>query len=37
MASAFGWGTLAASTLVIGVLIALGLRIGPHAVGLIMA
>src|SRR5436189_2528895 len=36
MAEAFGWGTLAASSLVIGAVIALQLRISLRAVGLIM-
>ena len=37
MAAAFGWGTLAASSLVIGALVALVFRIGLRAIGLIMA
>ena len=37
MASSFGWGTLAASSLVIGAVAALRLRIGLRAIGLIMA
>ena len=37
MASSFGWGTLAASSLVIGAIVALRLRIGLRAIGLIMA
>jgi ZIP family zinc transporter len=37
MAAAFGWGTLAASSLVIGAVIALLLRISLRAIGLIMA
>jgi ZIP family zinc transporter len=37
MAAAFGWGFLAASSLVIGALIALTFRIGLRAIGLIMA
>jgi ZIP family zinc transporter len=36
MAASFGWGTLAASSLVIGALIALRFRIGLRAIGLIM-
>jgi zinc transporter, ZIP family len=36
MAAAFGWGTLAASSLVIGALIALLARISLRAIGLIM-
>ena len=36
MAAAFGWGTLGASSLVIGSVAALGLRIGLRAIGLIM-
>ena len=36
MAAAFGWGTLGASSLVIGAVAALGLRIGLRAIGLIM-
>jgi ZIP family zinc transporter len=37
MAAAFGWGTLAASSLVIGALVALRFHIGLRAIGLIMA
>ena len=37
MAAAFGWGTLAASSLVIGALVALRFRISLRAIGLIMA
>jgi len=37
MAEAFGWGTLAASSLVIGAIVALAFRIGLRAIGLIMA
>jgi len=37
MAAAFGWGTLAASSLVIGAVIALLFRISLRAIGLIMA
>jgi zinc transporter, ZIP family len=37
MASAFGWGTLAASSLVFGAVAALRLRIGLRAIGLILA
>jgi zinc transporter, ZIP family len=37
MAAAFGWGTLAASSLVIGAVVALVFRIGLRAIGLIMA
>ena len=37
MAAAFGWGTLAASSLVIGALVALRFRIGLRVIGLIMA
>ena len=37
MAAAFGWGTLAASSLVIGAIIALLFRIGLRTIGLIMA
>jgi ZIP family zinc transporter len=37
MAGAFGWGTLAASSLVIGAIIALMFRISLRAIGLIMA
>ena len=36
MAASFGWGTLAASSLVIGALIALRFHIGLRAIGLIM-
>jgi zinc transporter, ZIP family len=36
MAAAFGWGTLAASSLVIGALVALLFRISLPAIGLIM-
>jgi len=36
MAAAFGWGTLAASSLVIGALVALRFRISLPAIGLIM-
>ena len=36
MAAAFGWGTLAASSLVIGAIVALCFRIGLRAIGLIM-
>jgi ZIP family zinc transporter len=36
VAASFGWGTLAASSLVIGALIALRFRIGLRAIGLIM-
>jgi ZIP family zinc transporter len=36
MAAAFGWGTLAASSLVIGALVALWFRISLRAIGLIM-
>jgi len=36
MASAFGWGTLAASSLIIGAIAALRLKIGLRAIGLIM-
>jgi zinc transporter, ZIP family len=36
MAAAFGWGTLAASSLVIGALIALQFHIGLRTIGLIM-
>jgi hypothetical protein len=36
MAASFGWGTLAASSLVIGALVALRFRIGLRAIGLIM-
>jgi ZIP family zinc transporter len=37
MAAAFGWGTLAASSLVIGAIVALLSPIGLRAIGLIMA
>jgi zinc transporter, ZIP family len=37
MAAAFGWGTLAASSLVIGAVVALVLRISLRVIGLIMA
>jgi zinc transporter, ZIP family len=37
MAAAFGWGTLAASSLVIGAVVALLFRIGLRTIGLIMA
>ena len=37
MASAFGWGTLAASSLVLGAVFAVRFRIGLRAIGLIMA
>ena len=36
MAAAFGWGTLAASSLVIGALVALRFRISLPMIGLIM-
>ena len=36
MAAAFGWGLLAASSLVIGALVALRFRIGLRAIGLVM-
>ena len=36
MGTAFGWGTLAASSLVIGALVALWLKISLHVIGLIM-
>src|SRR4051794_15396883 len=36
MAAAFGWGILAASSLVIGALVALRFRLGLRAIGLIM-
>jgi ZIP family zinc transporter len=36
MAASFGWGTLAASSLVIGAVIALRFRIGLRTIGLIM-
>jgi hypothetical protein len=35
MAAAFGWGILAASSLVIGALVALRFRIGLRVIGLI--
>ena len=37
MAAAFGWGTLAASSLVIGAVVALPFRIDLRVIGLIMA
>lgn len=37
MGAAFGWGTVAASSLVIGAIIALLFRIGLRTIGLIMA
>ena len=37
MAAAFGWGTLAASSLVIGAIVALLFRISLRTIGLIMA
>jgi ZIP family zinc transporter len=37
MAAAFGWGTLAASSLVIGALVALWFRISLRVIGLILA
>ena len=37
MAAAFGWGTLAASSLVIGAALALRFRISLRAIGLILA
>jgi hypothetical protein len=37
VAAAFGWGTLAASSLVIGAIVALVFRIGLRVIGLIMA
>jgi zinc transporter, ZIP family len=37
MAGAFGWGTLAATSLVIGAIVALLFHIGPRTIGLIMA
>src|SRR5450755_1916780 len=37
MAASFGWGTLAASSLVIGAVVALLFRISLRAIGLIMA
>ncbi len=36
MAAAFGWGTLAGSSLVIGAIVALRFRIGLRAIGLIL-
>ena len=36
MAAAFGWGALAASSLVIGAVVALRVRLGLRAIGLIM-
>ena len=36
MAAAFGWGTLAGSSLVIGAIVALRFHIGLRAIGLIM-
>lgn len=36
MGAAFGWGTLAASSLVIGALVALWFHIGLRVIGLIM-
>ena len=36
MAAAFGWGTLAGSSLVIGAIVALRFRIGLRTIGLIM-
>ena len=36
MAAAFGWGTLAASSLVIGAVVAMLFRISLRAIGLIM-
>ena len=36
MGAAFGWGTLAASSLVIGALVALWFKISLRAIGLIM-
>ena len=36
MAESFAWGTLAASSLVIGAIVALVFRIGLRAIGLIM-
>jgi zinc transporter, ZIP family len=36
MGAAFGWGTLAASSLVVGAVVALVFHISPHAIGLIM-
>ena len=37
MGAAFGWGTLAASSLVIGALVALRFSIGLRPIGLVMA
>ena len=37
MAAAFGWGTLAASSLVIGAFVALRFRISLRVIGLILA
>jgi zinc transporter, ZIP family len=37
VAAAFGWGVLAASSLVLGAAIALRFRIGPRAIGIVMA
>ena len=37
MAAAFGWGIVAASSLVIGALVALRFRIGLRVIGLILA
>ena len=37
MGAAFGWGTLAASSLVIGALVALWFKISLRVIGLIMA
>jgi ZIP family zinc transporter len=37
MAASFGWGTLAASSLVIGAIVALVFRINLRTIGLIMA
>ena len=37
MGAAFGWGTVAASSLVIGAIIALLFKIGLRTIGLIMA
>jgi ZIP family zinc transporter len=36
VAAAFGWGTLAASSLVIGAIVAIVFRISLRAIGLIM-
>ena len=36
MAAAFGWGLLAASSLVVGAILAIRFRIGLRAIGLIM-